>query len=470
MNTTFSGNGSTGGMIYKLDWNGNILWSYKISDTTQMQNHDIFPMPNGNILVAIWEKISLATAVASGRNTALLGTSLWSAKIIELQPSGTNQATIVWQWRLWEHLVQDFDNTKSNFGVVANHPELMNVNFIGSSGNTSPDWIHLNAITYNDSLNQIMFSAHNLSEIYIIDHSTTTVQAASHSGGTHNKGGDFLYRWGNPQVYNRGTTTDQKLFLQHNPTWIPYGFKDGGNIMIFNNGVGRPSGNAASVDIIAPPINANGDYTIVGANAYTPANAYWTYPSTLTTNFFAQAMGGAQRLQNGNTLICEAGKGNFFEIDSNKNIVWQYVNPVGATGAISQGTTSTSLTTFRCTLLEKNYSGFNNHSLTATKPIELNPLSPSICDTLNSAVNGIENVKNDFEICPNPCGQSIVISHLSIVNTIEVFDLLGRKCISIVRHGEFVEPSKSQIINVESLPNGIYFIRINNVVQKFVKN
>jgi hypothetical protein len=38
--------------------------------------------------------------------------------------------------------------------------------------------------------------------LWVIDHQTTTAQAASHTGGRYNKGGDLLYRWGNPQTYD----------------------------------------------------------------------------------------------------------------------------------------------------------------------------------------------------------------------------------------------------------------------------
>jgi hypothetical protein len=325
----------------------------------------------------------------------------------------------------------------------------------------------MNAITYNSTLDQIMFSAHNLSEIYIIDHSTTTAQAATHTGGNHNKGGDFLYRWGNPQAYNHGTSTDQKLFQQHNPTWIPAGFKDAGNIMIFNNGVGRSGGNSASVDIIAQPVDANGNYTSpTGTNQFAPSAAYWSYSANPPSSFFTPVMGSAQRLSNGNTIICEATSGNFFEIDSNKNTLWQYINPVSSSGAIAQGTTSTTLGCFRCTLFEPTFAGFIAHSLIASQPIELNPLSPSICDTLNSGITEIENTKTAFEIYPNPCEEKLFVnSYWLLENTkIEVFDLLGRKIFQ-----QQIVNQKSQIINVENLPNGIYFIQVGNETKKFIK-
>ena len=78
-----------------------------------------------------------------------------------------------------------------------------------------------------------------MNEIYIIDHSTSTAEAATSSGGIYNKGGDFLYRWGNPQAYRQGDQNDQKLFGQHYPHWIPDGLADAGKLILFNNGFSR---------------------------------------------------------------------------------------------------------------------------------------------------------------------------------------------------------------------------------------
>ena len=465
-NAAFNGQGSAGGMIEKYDWNNNLTWSYTISTATEIQNHDICPLPNGNIIVAIWTSYTAAQAIAAGRNPALVGNSLWSAKLEEIQPVGATGGNIVWQWNLFDHLVQDYDSTKTNYGVVTNHPELLNINFNGTNTATQVDWIHLNSVTYNQTHDQVMFSSHNLSEIYIIDHSTTTVQAATHSGGNHNIGGDFLYRWGNPQAYNRGTVADRKLFLQHNPTWIPQGYPDGNKIMIFNNGVNRPGGNAASVDIISQPVDAFGDYTLFAGQPYGPVTIDWSYMAAVPTSFYTPVMGGSQRLINGNTLICEATKGNLFEIDSLNNIVWDYKNPVDSTGPVSQGANTNTNETFRCVFYPTNYSGFTGQTLTPGNPIELNPL-PYNC-TMVTGVNEFANVSDIIsQAYPNPFTTHINFQSKTGDEIVELKNCLGQ----IIYSGQQIATQ-----DFSSLSNGIYFLQIrtneNNITitEKLLKN
>ena len=116
-------------------------------------------------------------------------------------------------------------------------------------------------------LDQIVLSVHGFSEIWVIDHSTTTSQAASHSGGNSGKSGDLLYRWSNPQAYDSGNAADQKLFVQHDARWIETGLPGENHILIFNNGQGRPEGNYSSVDEIVPPVNSDGSYALAVGSA-----------------------------------------------------------------------------------------------------------------------------------------------------------------------------------------------------------
>ncbi|HIE73529.1 MAG TPA: hypothetical protein EYQ06_04540 [Flavobacteriales bacterium] len=381
-NSIFSGGGS-GGRIEKRDWNNNLVWSYDFSNNTYHQHHDIEPMPNGNILVLCWEYKSLIDVILSGRDpSSLADNELWPSYILEVEPQGNNGINIVWEWHLWDHLVQDFDPSKVNYGVVANHSELLDINFYAGAG--KKDWLHCNSIDYNEDLDQIVISSRALSEFYIIDHSTTTTEAATNSGGNSGKGGDILYRWGNPAGYNSGTTADQKLFGQHNVHWIDENFEDGGKLMLFNNGQGR---GFSSIDILSPPTDVNDDY-FLSANTFGPSNVEWTYTDPNPTNFYASFISGAQRLPNGNTLICDGAHGTFFEIDSTDTKVWKYINPVVNSVPLAQGnnipTTNNGWanSTFRCTRYSLDYSAFIGQNLTPGPFIELNPL-PSNCQMLS---------------------------------------------------------------------------------------
>ncbi len=364
---TFFNAGGKGGIIEKIDWDSKVLWSYIISNDSLGQHHDIYPMDNGNILVIAWQSVSLTEAFAKGRYKGTIeGVKLWSERIIELKPIGKDKAEIVWQWSLWDHLIQDENFSKPDYSVVSKHPELMNINF---APNQSSDWIHLNSIDFNKDLNQIVLSSHNTSEIWIIDHSTTTKEAATHSGGNYGYGGDFLYRWGNPMAYNRGTSIEQKFYLQHNAAWIPKGYKDGGDIMVFNNGLGRIPA-YSSIEIITPPITSSGVYN--QNLPYGPPMQKWIYKNPVPDKFYSVVFSGANRLFNGNTLICDGVAGKFFEIDDKNSIVWEYVNPVASDDQIKTDGEAGGNNVFRNTYYSELYSGFKGKTLTSLGPIEKN--------------------------------------------------------------------------------------------------
>lgn len=304
-----------------LTYDGTVEWSYPFFTSIVTPHHDIEVMPNGNLLLTAWEELGGAGAVAAGRNPATVGTSFMPDAIYELQPVGDKDAIVVWEWHPDDHFVQDFDSNLPNFGVVADHPELIDVNF-GHDG----DWMHVNGIDYNADLDQIAISVPNFNEVWIIDHSTTTAEAATHSGGNSGKGGDLLYRWGNPAVYGRGVEADRRFFFIHDVQWIEPGLPGAGNLLIYNNGQNRPvGGNWSSVDEWAPPVDAQGNYSLASGQAYGPTSLEWTYSDQ--GNFYSAIMSGCERLANGNTLICEATSGRMFEVDSSGSILWTHINP-----------------------------------------------------------------------------------------------------------------------------------------------
>ncbi|MCP3978269.1 MAG: hypothetical protein GY716_02915 [bacterium] len=362
--------GGTGGKIERYDWDNQLLWDFTYATAIQRQHHDIVPMPNGNVLMIAWELKTQAEAIQAGRDAGLLPSGeLWPETIVEIEPDGATGGNVVWEWHVWDHLIQDHDPTKDNFGVVADHPELIDVNFVnGRDG--SGDWMHANAIDYDPDRDQIVIGIPFLDEIWVIDHSTTTVEAAGHIGGDAGKGGDLLYRWGNPQAYGRGVDADRTLFNQHDTEWIDAGLPGAGNILVFNNGLNRPGGNATSIDEIVPPEDEDGDYVLGPGAAYGPAAPVWTYSADPPTSFYAGFLSSAQRLPNGNTLICVGPGGVFFEITPTGDTVWRYVNPVAISGIIAQGDPAQGNRAFRAERYAPDFPGFVGQDLTPGDPLE----------------------------------------------------------------------------------------------------
>ncbi|HRY32600.1 MAG TPA: aryl-sulfate sulfotransferase [Bacteroidales bacterium] len=300
------GGGMTG-RVQKVDWNGTVLWDFTHSSSTYCLHHDIHPMPNGNVLMISYEVKTAAQAVQAGSAQNI---TVWSEKIMEVQPTGATTGTVVWEWKLWDHLCQNHNSAKDNYVTsILDHPELMNINY-----SLKKDWVHMNGIDYNPELDQIVVSSHYLNEYWVIDHSTTTAEAAGHSGGNSGKGGDILYRWGNPTAYGASGTT---IFnVMHDAHWIQTGLPHAGSLVAFNNKGG--SGNKSCIDRIYPPYDGY-NYLHTAGQAYAPSTYEWRH--TYTGNA-TQDMGNSQQLPNGNVLICIAGSGYIYEIDSNNIVVW----------------------------------------------------------------------------------------------------------------------------------------------------
>ncbi|HEV7330511.1 MAG TPA: aryl-sulfate sulfotransferase [Flavisolibacter sp.] len=350
----FAGGGETG-RLQKIAWDSKILWDFEYANEKEHAHHDFTVMPNGNILAIAWEAKTAAEALAAGRNPKLIPRAgVWPDKIVEIKPDGERGGKVVWEWHFWDHLVQDYDARKKNYGNPALHPELLDVNVgeplpplitrdsmdkmrkLGVGGiwrnhtpeNRGSDIYHVNSIKYNADLDQIAFCSPELNEIFIIDHSTTTKEAAGHTGGRWGKGGDFLYRWGNPQNYRRGDSTDRKLFYQHDIRWIEEGKPGAGNLTIYNNDIKyRDDMNYSAIYEIVPPRDKKGNYVIEKGKPFGPENPVWTYVAPDTVSFWSSFISGAHRMNNGNTFINEGAKGRFFEVTPDGKIVWEYMNP-----------------------------------------------------------------------------------------------------------------------------------------------
>jgi hypothetical protein len=295
------GAGPIQGIVEEVDPTGVVVWSYQLANDTFCMHHDIKPMPDGNFLACSFEARTIEEAKAVGVDTALFpkrstgAKVLLSERIIEVNPRAAPEQKIVWQWLLWDHIVP-----KSQ---AAEHPELFN----GSAGTPSGNqWVHLNGIDYCPRTDLIVFTSRLLNECFVIDHGTTTQEAAGHTGGKRGKGGDFLYRWGNPKNYDTAAT--QYVFVLHCPTWIPENCPGAGNILFFHNNMsmGSAAGGTGASEVveIVPPIDGNGAFIKSPGVPFGPEAPTWKYAPG--DSFSSMAMSSAFRLANGNTLAHEA--------------------------------------------------------------------------------------------------------------------------------------------------------------------
>ena len=394
----FFGGGSMG-RLQRISWDSKTLWDFEYANEKEFAHHDIAVLPNGNVLTIAWESKTYDEALQAGRKPEMIpADGLWPDKIVEVVPDGKHGGKIVWEWHVFDHLIQDHDPAKANYGNPAEHPELLDFN-VGelappqiandsmetlraknkvhrnrTGGNRGADIYHFNAINYNADLDQIVFSSPHLSEVFIIDHSTTTKEAAGHTGGRWGKGGDFLYRWGNPQNYRRGDAASQKLFGQHDVRWIEKGKPGEGHLTVFNNDISgrKDSMNYSAIFEFAPPVDVKGVYVLQEGKTFGPDEPVWTYVAQDTLSFYSSYISSAHRMDNGNTFIFEGARGRSFEVTPEGKIVWEY------------------LTQFRGELREPNgdptdlmprpYSGFRSTFIPANHPAlagkELKPLDP----------------------------------------------------------------------------------------------
>ena len=320
----FEDGGGHRGCIEEYAANGDLIWRMNLSTDDYIHHHDAVKLPNGNVLAVVWENVSVEEAISQGRDPDKVAETgdFWYDGLIEINPYTLE---IVWEWSARHHIVQDFDPGKAAYGVVKDSPGLIDINLIeaGRDGSFSADWTHVNAIDYNPALDQILLSSNYHSEMWIIDHSTTPQEAASHSGGKYGKGGDILYRWGNPENYDRGNAEDQTLFNQHDVQWIRPGLPGAGNILVFNNG-DRKKRMYSTVVEFDTGVNVDGSYSVADGAAYGPVDPVWTYDPEPPERFYSFFISGAQRLPNGNTLIDQGAGAKLREITRDGEIVWEY--------------------------------------------------------------------------------------------------------------------------------------------------
>ena len=302
------------GSIREYTWDNVFVWETSFDRRVFRQHHGIDFLPNGNILAIGWHGRSLGEAIEMGLRPQSHG--LTPDIIVEIDRSNSE---VVWQWDVWDHLVQDIDADLSNYGQISQHPGRIDINYRPDS-----NWMHTNAVHYHPEWDQIIISVRHFNEFWIIDHSPSTAEAAGPAG-------DLLWRWGNPAVYQQGDPVDDRqLFDQHDAQWIEDGLPGAGNILIFNNqNIGADGEKYSSILELKPPLRPDGSY-----DWEQEAEIVWSYRAD---GFYSPFRSGVQRLPNGNTLITEARHGRLIEISADGEVVWEFVNPASRRGLTKQG-------------------------------------------------------------------------------------------------------------------------------------
>jgi len=306
-----------GGILERIAKNNEVVWSFQYYGDDYAPHHVATVMPNGNLLMPVWRYFSKDQSLALGRDRKhLTSGGLWLDSLVEIRPTGTNGGEVVWEWRSSDHLIQDFDSKKAGYGKPAGHPERIDVNY-GKGLNVPEDIMHVNSAYYMQDLDEIVVTSYHYSELWVIDHSTTTAEAAGTKGGRRGHGGDLLYRWGNPWAYGQTGTKAFLLSAVHDPKWLP---KERHFIMFDNNTADHSrdldGGNSMMVEM-EPPISPDGSFALGADGVYGPPQPIHAYDLGVQ----ASSVGTAQRLADGGTLSCDCPKSNAIWLDAKGSIV-----------------------------------------------------------------------------------------------------------------------------------------------------
>jgi hypothetical protein len=428
-----------GGKVQEVDPQGNIVWDYTYSSADYLSHHDL-TLVNDNVLITAWEVKTAAEVNAVGYDNS--SSDKWPTHFIELADDGNGGATIVWEWHIWDHMIQSTDATKPNYGVIEDNPQLIDINMIAATGGPGPgggggDWFHVNGVDYNEELDQIVFSSRHASEIFIIDHSTTTAQAASHTGGNSNMGGDIMYRWGNPSNYNTAGTQVIPNAV-HDARWIANdGRPNAGFLQIFNNsGV---SNSVSAIDGIETPWDATtGTYLRTNGQAFGPASYTTRYECGYGS---ASGQSASDRMSNGNIFVNassgQGGAGVMYEVDSVGTLVW---GPYGAQ----------SNKAFR---YECDYPG-----IIALEQYMTSTATTSCFDATAVTEN---TIADELTIYPNPTRDVLTISFESVTLqdiNINVMNSLGQQVYASTFNNHI--GTLNEKVNLSSFSEGLYFVKI----------
>ena len=125
-----------GGRVQEFTWDGQLVWDFTYFTEKSIPHHDYTKLANGNVILIMIERKTAEEAIAAGRvPSTVSGGDMSLDALVEIKPTGKTTGEVVWEWHMWDHTIQDYDASKANFGDVAAHPELVNINYgTGTAG------------------------------------------------------------------------------------------------------------------------------------------------------------------------------------------------------------------------------------------------------------------------------------------------------------------------------------------------
>jgi hypothetical protein len=263
----FGGNATE---LVEVDWEGNEVWRYD----DPFLNHGFLRMKNGNTLINRYIEIpkDIAAKVKGGVAGTELDGKIYGCSFQEITP----EKEVVWEWKHYEHMDVETDI------LCPLCPRSI--------------WGYTNAMDIMPDGN-LVFTLRYLNTVVIIDRKT----------------GEIIWRWG----------PKHSIGHPHDCTALP-----NGNILLFDNGFHRKPYVCSDDDDleVSPAGISEEEYSAILEINPKTNEIVWDFRDRLNL-FYTNVCGGAQRLPNGNTLVCESTKGRFFEVTPEKEIVWEYINP-----------------------------------------------------------------------------------------------------------------------------------------------
>lgn len=326
--------------LVQVDWAGKIVWKFDqheyIEDPGDQprwmarQHHDFQRTgnPTGYYVPGMTPEVdkgnTLLLTHRTVKNPKISDKTLLDDAIIEVDWQGN----ILWEWNCHEHF-DDYGFDEAAKNILCRDPNYRPV------GGGMGDWMHVNSMSvlgpnkWYDAGDQ-RFHPDNI----IWDSRESNIAAI-----IDKKTGKIVWKIG--PCYDRDPVLQKLGWLvgMHHCHMIPQGLPGAGNILVFDNGgwAGYGVPNPGSPKGVK---NALRDYTRVLEFEpttlkivwqYTPKEAGYDMPYD-SSRFYSPFISSAQRLPNGNTLICEGSGGRLIEVTADHELVWEYISPYWGKG------------------------------------------------------------------------------------------------------------------------------------------